>query len=115
MRTCPLFSTEMRSGDGSSLIMGGGVRPLRGLLWISQIVHVFCFHLKVMLGSSSLPPPPTQPLRSAMRCGEESRAASEGGGERVSGSSRIHVGGGCFAAWAGLQMPPDLQLCSRSH
>lgn len=112
MRTCPLFSTEMRSGDGSSLIMGGGgFRPLRGLLWISQIVHVFCFHLKVMLGSSSLPPPPTQPLCSAMRC----RAASEGGGERVSGSSRIHVGGGCFAAWAELQMPPDLQLCSKSH
>lgn len=84
-------------------------------MWISQIVDVLCFHLKVMLGSSSLPPPPTQPLRSAVRRREASRAASEGGSESVSLSVRIHVGGGCFVAWAELLMPPDLQLCSKSH
>lgn len=108
------------------LIIGGGgasdesavasqsLRPRRGIVWISQIAHVFCFLLKVMLGSSSLPPPPTQPLRSAMHWREVSTAASEGGSERVSLSFRIHVGGGCFVAWVEHQMPPDLQLCSKS-
>lgn len=91
---------------------GGGLTnlplPLRGIVWISQIVDVFCFHLKVMLGSSSLPPPPTQPLRSAMRWREVRTAASEGGSESVSLSFRIHVGGGSSGAWVEHQMPPGL-------